>query len=74
MRFAIIGGLPYLIHDGMAYPVEIKGGAVTVDRSSPQKNDAIGRYTLGEIHAKCGQSVSSIVKKPKANKKGGVDE
>lgn len=60
MRFEIDGGKPYLIIDGRAYPVKIKGGAVEYDPESGTMTEAKGRYTLREVVAKCGDDVSSI--------------
>lgn len=63
MRFAIENGLPYLISNGRAYPVEIKGGNVKYDEGASVLTELKGIYTLEEIHAKCGKEVSSIKKR-----------
>lgn len=60
--------MPYLISNGRAYPVEIKGDTVTVDEKNGTIAEGIGGYSLREIKAKLGDNVSSIKKKSK--KKG----
>ena len=70
-NWAIIDGLPYLIHDGMAYPSAIKQNGdydIAADQAFP--TDEQGRYLLLEIMAKCGP-VSSIKRTArKSTKKG----
>lgn len=52
--FAIIKGLPYLIHDGMAYPVSIKqNGDYSYSEQQAFKTDLKGTYAMFEILAKC---------------------
>lgn len=52
--FSIINGLPYLIHDGMAIPVNMKpNGDYKPEPSQAVKTDEVGRYTYREIIAKC---------------------
>lgn len=52
--FAIINGLPYLIHDGMAIPVNMKmNGDYKPEPSQAFKTEESGRYTYREIVAKC---------------------
>ncbi len=63
MRFALENGLPYLISNGRAYPVEIKGSNVRYNKDASIMTDLKGIYTLEEIHAKCGKEVSSIKKR-----------
>jgi len=66
--FAIIDGLPYLIHNGMAIPVEIKeNGDYSYDVKKAAESDAKGVYTVREILAKCDKL--SSVPKAKATKK-----
>lgn len=61
--FAIIDGLPYLIHGGKAYPVDIKdNGDYLVDKKQAFKTKESGRYMLFEIMAKC-KNRCSIKKK-----------
>lgn len=68
--FAIINGLPYLIHNGMAIPVEMKpNGDYKPEPSQAVKTDETGRYTEREIIAKC-KTLSSV--KPKTTRKKGV--
>lgn len=70
-NWAIINGLPYLIHDGMAYPVTIKQNGdydIAADQAFPTEEQ--GRYLLFEIIAKCGP-VSSIKKTARKAKKEG---
>lgn len=65
--FAIIDGLPYLIHDGMAVPIEMKSnGDYTPDITQAFQTEESGRYTYKEILAKC-KNLKSI--KPKTRKK-----
>lgn|GEM_PF-2166487 len=71
MKFAIVDGLPYLISNGYAIPVEIKDGSVRYDASQSSESEERGRYSLHEIIAKCGNDISSIPKKQRAKK---VDE
>lgn len=67
--FAIINGLPYLIHNGMAIPVEIKqNGDYKPELSQAFATEETGRYTEKEIIAKC-KSLNSVKKKT-ARKKG----
>lgn len=63
MRFAIENGLPYLISNGRAYPVEIKNGSVRYDKENGILANSQGVYTLEEVCAKCGKEVSSIPKR-----------
>lgn len=63
MRFAIENGLPYLISNGRAYPVEIKDGRVRYDKENATLANSPGVYTLEEVCAKCGKEVSSIPKR-----------
>lgn len=63
MRFAIENGLPYLISNGRAYPVEIKNRSVRYDIENATLANSQGIYTLDEVCAKCGKDVSSIPKK-----------
>lgn len=63
MRFAIENGLPYLISNGRAYPVEIKNGSVRYDKENGTLANSRGVYTLEEVCAKCGKEVSSIPKR-----------
>lgn len=65
MRFAIENGMPYLISNGRAYPVEIKNGSVRYDKENATLANLQGVYTLEEIWAKCGKEVSSIKKRKK---------
>lgn len=68
--FAIIDGLPYLIHKGMAIPVNIKpNGDYKPEPSQAFSTEEIGRYTTREILAKC-KNLSSV--KARATKKKGV--
>lgn len=60
--WAIIDGLPYLIHDGMAYPAAIKqNGDYTIAPNQAFPTEERGRYLMLEIMAKCGP-VSSVKK------------
>lgn len=63
MRFAIENGLPYLISNGRAYPVEINGNTVRYDDNLGTMTELQGCYTLTEIQAKLGDHVSSIKKR-----------
>ena len=63
MRFAIENGMPYLISNGRAYPVEIKNGSVRYDKENATLTSLQGVYTLEEVCAKCGKEVSSIPKR-----------
>ena len=65
MRFAIENGMPYLISNGRAYPVEIKNGSVRYDKENATLANSQGVYTLEEVCAKCGKEVSSIKKRRK---------
>lgn len=67
MRFVIDSGLPYLVNNGKAYPVEIKDGVVRVDEDNATLTQAVGSYTQDEIRRKFGRNISSI--KPKKTKK-----
>lgn len=70
--FAIINGLPYLIHDGKAIPVSIKAnGDFTYDTSKATDTDVKGVYTVTEVLAKCG-AVSSIKEAKKTTKQDTV--
>lgn len=71
MRFAIVNGLPYLISNGHAIPVEIKDGSVRYDESHSTETGERGRYSLQEVIAKCGNEISSIPKRQKAKKADG---
>lgn len=71
MNFAIVDGLPYLISNGHAYPVEIKDGSVRCDESQFSPTKERGGYSLREVIAKCGNEVSSIPKKQRAKKVDG---
>lgn len=54
MMFAVINDLPYLVHNGMAYPVSIKdNGDYELSESQAFKTDETGRYMLFEVMAKC---------------------
>lgn len=66
MKFTIKAGLPYLVSGGTAFPVTIHGNEVTIHDEGAEKCDDPGRYSLQEIHAKCGSEVSS---KRKARKR-----
>lgn len=63
MRFSIENGMPYLISNGRAYPVEIKNGSVRYDKEDSTLANLKGVYTLEEVCAKCGKEVSSIPKR-----------
>lgn len=63
MRFAIENGLPYLISDGRAYPVEITGNTVRYEENQGTMTELHGRYTLTEIQAKLGDHITSIKKR-----------
>ena len=63
MRFSIDNGMPYLISNGRAYPVEIKNGSVRYDKENATIANSQGTYTLEEVCAKCGKVVSSIPKR-----------
>lgn len=63
MRFAIENGMPYLVSNGRAYPVEIKNGSVRYDKENATLANSQGVYTLEEVCAKCGKEVSSIPKR-----------
>jgi len=53
-KFAIIKGLPYLIHKGKAIPVSIKAnGDFAYDEKQAKKTKEVGRYSVREILAKC---------------------
>ena len=70
-NWAIIDGLPYLIHDGMAYPVTIKqNGDYDIAEDQAFPTDEQGRYLLLEIMAKCGP-VSSIKRTARKSAKKG---
>lgn len=69
MKFAIENGLPYLISNGRAIPIEIKDRNIVIDESDASMTELEGVYTLEEIIAKCGKDVSSIPEKPKRRKK-----
>ena len=71
MRFAIENGMPYLISNGRAYPVEIKNGSVRYDKENATLSNSQGVYTLEEVYAKCGKEVSSI---PKRRRKSTEEE
>lgn len=62
--FAIIDGLPYLIHGGMAYPVDIKDNGDYVVGSQAFETAEVGRYMIFEVMAKC-KNRCSIKKTPK---------
>ena len=64
MKFAIIGGLPYMVSNGRMYPVEIKEGTVRIDKDNASMTDMRGRYTLQEVLAKC-KNLCSIKKATK---------
>lgn len=67
--FAIIDGLPYLIHEGMAIPVNMKdNGNYKPEPSQAFKTEESGRYTEREIIAKC--KTLNSVKKKTVRKKG----
>lgn len=54
MMFAVINELPYLIHNGMAYPVNIKdNGDYELSESQAFETEETGRYMLFEVMAKC---------------------
>lgn len=60
--FAIINGLPYLIHNGMAIPVNMKNnGSYKPEPSQAFKTEEFGRYTEREIIAKC-KTLNSVKK------------
>lgn len=63
MKFFIENGVPYLVSNGMAYPVEIKDGNVRYEESQAFPSNIPGRYSLKEVMAKCGNNASSIQKK-----------
>ena len=63
MRFAIENGMPYLISNGRAYPVEIKNGCVRYDKENATLANSQGVYTLEVVCAKCCKEVSSIPKR-----------
>lgn len=65
MNFAIENGMPYLISNGKAYPVDIKDGVVTYDTKTASMTNSEGGYSLDEVVAKCGKNVSSIKKTTK---------
>ena len=65
MLFAIENGLPYYINNGRAYPVEISENSVVIDQANGAMTNAIGRYSLQEVKAKLGNSVTSIKKTKK---------
>lgn len=66
--FAIIEGLPYLIHEGMAIPVEMKpNGDYKPEPSQAFKTEETRRYTEREILAKC-KTLSSVKVKTKRKK------
>lgn len=70
MRFSIENGMPYLISNGRAYPVEIKNGSVRYDTENSAIANSQGVYTLEEICAKCGKEVSSIPKRRRKTTEG----
>lgn len=70
MRFSIENGMPYLISNGRAYPVEIKNGSVRYDKENSAIANSQGVYTLEEICAKCGKEVSSIPKRRRKTTEG----
>ena len=70
MRFAIEKGMPYLISNGRAYPVEIRNRSVSYDKENATLANSQGVYTLEEVCAKCGKEVSSIPKRRKKATEG----
>ncbi|MGL5514969.1 MAG: hypothetical protein ACRDBM_17280 [Sporomusa sp.] len=69
--FGIIDGLPYLIHEGKAIPVEIKAnGDYSHDETKAVKTDVKGVYSVREIIAKC-ETLSSLSKAKKKTKSKG---
>ena len=65
MRFAVILGQPHLISNGMAYPVDINGDAVTIHEKGAAKTAETGCYSLMEIRAKFGDVVKYKAKRSK---------
>lgn len=63
MNFIIEKGMPYLVSNGRAYPVDIKDGVVKYNEEHSTMTEAKGRYSLQEIISKCGNNISSIPKK-----------
>lgn len=63
MNFTIENGMPYLVSNGRAYPVEIKDGIVKYNEKHATMTETKGRYSLQEIIAKCGKNISSIPKR-----------
>lgn len=70
MNFIIENGMPYLVSNGRAYPVEIRDGAVKYDEEHATMTEEKGRYSLQEIIAKCGNNVSSIPKRSRKKTEG----
>jgi len=66
MRFAILSGVPYLVANGKAYPVEISGDTVTYYEEGAQDFDGSGALSIDEVRAKFG---SEIKRKQKRRKK-----
>lgn len=63
MNFIIENGMPYLVSNGRAYPVEIRDGTVKYDEERAAMTGEKGRYSLQEVMAKCGRNISSIPKR-----------
>lgn len=69
--FAIIEGMPYLVHSGIAYPVDIKeNGDYVLDAEHAFETDEIGHYMLFEIMAKCHNRCSIPKKNTRKQSKG----
>ena len=66
MLFIILAGKPYYVAHGTMYPVTIEDDSVTIHEDGAEPSAEHGRFTLAEIRAKCGDTVSS---KKKTRKK-----
>ena len=67
MRFTVINGMPYLVSNGTAYPVDINEDSVTFFKESTVECNTPGEYSLSEVRAKFGDVVEH--KKTKRKKK-----
>ena len=59
MLFILLDGKPYMVAHGAIYPVTIADGTVTFYTEDAEPYGEPGRFTLAEVYAKCGTSVSS---------------
>lgn len=68
MLFIILADKPYYVVHGMMYPVTIEGNTVTIHEDGAEPCAERGRFTLMEIHAKCGFNASSQKKRTRKKK------